>query len=216
DLLVDRRLVVACGPRGQGPVVDGGGDERGLVDGLGQSVLGGRTAVAEGCAFGGGEGERDRGELVAGHLLEGADVGGHEGVAGADLTDELPFGLIAQRPGHGQLVEAQDGEHEQEDEECGGDAAADDEPDHGPLPSTVCLTLFPPAALDRAARARRCELTDTSGYAGYRLVATALPASGLVATAGERSRIRGISARCRRLVVFGSHVRHRARLPWES
>src|SRR5699024_10780646 len=61
DLVVDRRLVVACGPRGRGPVVDGGGDERGLVDGLGQSVLGGRTAVAEGCAFGGGEGERDRG-----------------------------------------------------------------------------------------------------------------------------------------------------------
>src|SRR5699024_10000366 len=94
-------------------------------------------------------------------------------VAGADLADELPFGLIAQRPGHGQLVEPQDGEDEQEGEERGGDANADDEPDHGRLPSTVRLTLIPPAVLDRAGRARRCELTDTSVYAGFRLVATA-------------------------------------------
>src|SRR5699024_6529588 len=151
DLLIDRRLLGTCRPRGQGPFV-GGGDEGGLVDGLGQRVLGGRTAVAEGGAFGGGEGE---------------------GEAGADLTDELPFGLIAQRPGHGQLVEPQDGEHEQEDEERGGDAAADDEPDHGRLPSIVRLTLIPLAVLNRTARARRCELTDTSVYAGFRLVATA-------------------------------------------
>ena len=99
--------------------------------------------------------EFEPGQVLACDLLERADIGGHECVAGADLADELAFGFVAQRPSHGQLVEAQDGEDDEEDDEGGEYATADDEPDHGHSPRSMCCV----------------SISDTSVYAGFRIVA---------------------------------------------